>query len=267
MAKDLVAEARAKVLAEQASAHEAAPKAEEPEELPGEEEEAEAPDTPEEPSEEPPVFSEGEHVSPKDGRSPGIIEGQPYMARCYTVTPDDGGDPYCASEESLNPYEEPEEAPMTDDTTAPEGLSKALGLSPAATLGECTIAAQAQSAALQRETGEAKSAALLSEGVHANLKSIVMGAMVREDGEAWTDTAARLKASMPEAFQAKATLPANDKSAEGSTKTDTAPKGQAPIGAKIPNTLGAATGNGPAKASADDNGKAPGRRFVAGRRQ
>lgn len=155
------------------------------------------------PEPEPAKYPEGAHVSSMDPRRPaGVVAGAPHMARCYSVTPDDGSEPYMSAEEEMTPYTEPEEPPMTDETEAPEAMIAALGLAPGATLGECTAAAAAQREALARETAEAKGAALDAEGVHASLRPLVMGAMQRAEGETWTTAAARMRAEMPEAFRA-----------------------------------------------------------------
>lgn len=148
-------------------------------------------------------FKEGDKVSSLDTRRPpGVITGPPTPERfVYTVTPDDGSDAYMESEGQLQPFVE---EPMNDETIAPAAMAELLGLEAGkATMGECNAAIQMRAKALDKETLEAKGAALDAAGVHATLKGLVSGSLVRAEGEDWSAAAERAKGEMPEAFKAE----------------------------------------------------------------
>lgn len=161
--------------------------------------EPEAPDVPDTEAE--PTFKDGDLVASSDARRPvGKVVGVPKDERCYTVQPDDGTEPYVSAESEMQPNEAPKEEPMTDETTAPDPLIEALGLTAGANMGQATAAAKAMATALRTEREQAKSAALVAANVDPDLKGLVMGAVAREGAEDWTAAVARVKGAMPRAF-------------------------------------------------------------------
>lgn len=223
---------------------------------------AEAPPVTEPPAPEPepapPTFVEGEHVSSTDPRRPaGTVAGPPEMAQCYTITPDDGSEPYMAAESELEPYTETppeEEPPMTDETIAPAGLARAAGLSDGATMGEVTAAVAARDAELERERAEARDAALTSAGMKGDLMPHLAASITRAEGQTWADAVAVFKASTPSAFHAE-TAPAET--------AETAEPGSTPLG-----TAGAAVPpvRTPAAQAAQKTGRATGTDAISAHR-
>lgn len=195
-AQKAVAAAAAKAAKVRAEEAPAAPVAVDPPPLVVEPEAPEVPDTEDEPT-----YKDGDLVASSDSRRPiGKVVGAPKDERCYTVQPDDGTEPYVSAESEMKPHEAPKEEPMTDETTAPDTLIEALGLTAGANMGQAAVAAKAMATDLRTEREQAKSAALVAANVDPDLKGLVMGAVVREGAEDWTAAVARVKGTMPRAF-------------------------------------------------------------------
>jgi hypothetical protein len=171
---------------------------------------APTPPAPPAPQEDPgPQYKDGDTVTCTDSRlPPGTITGEAASARCYTVTPHDGSDPYMAPESTLTPEE-----PMTEQTPAPAALAESLGLPVGATMGQCTQAAAKQSTDLKAAraeataaTNEAKSAALKAANVHADLADVAADKLVKGEG-GWDAAVAALKTERPSLFASAAPAP------------------------------------------------------------
>lgn len=199
----------AKVKAEEA-APVAAPVAEEPMPV-----EPDAPVVPETPAE--PEYNVGDKVKSKDpARMAGVVKSAGVSCFSYEIETADGG-MYVECESQMEPASEEEPAQedeiMTDETVAPAALAQSVGLDVGATLGECSAAALATRAELDRERIEACNAACASAGMHADLVDVVAPTITRAEGQTWDAAVAAHKAVKPSAYKPEAAAPVEEKPA------------------------------------------------------
>ena len=196
---------------------------------------APTPPAPPAPQEDPgPQYKDGDTVTCTDSRlPPGTITGECASARCYTVTPHDGSDPYMAPESTLTPEE-----PMTEQTPAPAALAESLGLPVGATMGQCTQAAAAQKTAAEaarkdadEANAAARSQALQAAGIRPEPTALKMAEQTlvrgqKEDGnrQTWPEAVASHKAAYPFLYASAAPAP----SVVATTPTVVQPQQQAP---------------------------------------
>ncbi len=158
-----------------------------------------------------PMYNVGDKVKSMDpARMDGVVKSAGVKCYSYEIETADGGI-YVECESQMEPASEEEPALedeiMTDETVAPAALAQSVGLNVGATLGECSAAALATRAELERERSEACKAACLAAGMHADLVDDYAPKITRAEGETWDAAVAAHKAVKPGAYKAEAAAP------------------------------------------------------------